>query len=196
MNIKSVLAKIIRVLTVAPIMALATLLTLYIFDPTLFGKLYLFILAVVFLCVLPLLAYPLQPFIPHFKDKGREGQRNLAMVFAVSGYVLGCLTNLFLNAPLSLWFIYLIYLLSGILIVVINKLFKLRASAHACGVAGPTALLMYFGIYLAVIPGIILYFSALWASLIMKRHTLQQFIGGAVVPIAILAVLHFAFILV
>ncbi len=196
MNIRSVFAKIVRVLTVAPIMALATLVTLYIFDPSLFGKTYLFILAIAFLCVLPLLAYPLQPIIPHFKDKGREGQRNLAMIFAVSGYVLGCITNLFLNAPVMLWFVYLIYLLSGILIVVINKALRLRASAHACGVAGPTALLMYFGVYLAIIPGVVLYVCALWASLKMKRHTWQQFLGGAVVPLAVLVVLHFVFVFI
>jgi hypothetical protein len=177
-------------------MALATLVTLYVFNASLFGKLYLFILAVVFLCVLPLLAYPLQPVIPHFKGKGREGQRNLAMVFAVSGYVLGCITNLFLSAPRSLWLIYLIYLISGVLIVVINKALGLRASAHACGVAGPTALLMYFGVQLAIIPGVLLYFGALWASLKMRRHTWQQFIGGAVVPLAVLVVLHVAFFII
>ena len=184
-------AKIIRVLTVAPIMALMTLCTLFIFRPTLFGGALNFILAIVFLTVLPLLAYPLQPVVPHFKDKGREGQRNLAMIFAVSGYILGCLTNLFLKAPSSLWLIYLIYLISGILILIINKLFKLRASAHACGVAGPAALLAYLGVPAAIFPGIVLYLAALWASLKMKRHTLPQFIGGAIIPLCVLVFLHF-----
>ena len=191
MKAKDVIAKIIRVLTVAPVMALATLVTLYIIDPSIFGEFYMFALAVLFLCILPILAYPCQPITPYFKNKGREGQRNLAMVFAVSGYLLGCITNLFLNAPRSLWLIYLIYLLSGILVVVINKVFKLRASAHACGVAGPTALLAYFGVIAAVIPGVVLYFAALWASIRMKRHTWQQFIGGACISLLGLVFLHF-----
>ena len=195
MRFLSIFAKVIRILTLAPIMALATLLTLYIHAPALFGQTYLFLLAIVFLCILPLLAYPFQPIIPGFKGKGREGQRNLAMVFAVSGYVLGCLTNLLLDAPRLLWFVYLIYLFSGVLIVVINKVFHLRASAHACGIAGPTALLMYFGVYFAIIPGTILYFAALWASIKMKRHTLPQFLGGAAVPLVMLAVLHLIFLL-
>ncbi len=184
-------AKIIRILTVAPIMALITLCTLFICRSELFGGTHLFILAVVFLTVLPLLAYPLQPIVPHFKDKGREGQRNLAMIFAVSGYILGCITNLFLSAPTSLWLIYLIYLISGLLILVTNKLFKLRASAHACGVAGPAALLAYLGVPAAILPGIALYLAALWASLKMKRHTLPQFIGGAIIPMCVLVFLHF-----
>ena len=135
MKFSSIFAKTVRILTLAPIMALATLVTIYISDPTLFGEPFLFILAIVFLCVLPLLAYPCQPITPYFKHKGREGQRTLAMIFAVSGYVLGCITNLFLNAPVMLWFVYLIYLISGITIVIFNKAFNLRASAHACGVA-------------------------------------------------------------
>ena len=38
-----------------------------------------------FLVVLPLLAYPLQKYIPHFKDSGRDGQRSLAMIFSAAG---------------------------------------------------------------------------------------------------------------
>ena len=184
-------AKTVRILTLAPLMALITLCTLFIFDSTLLGGAFLFSLAVLFLTVLPLLAYPLQRFIPHFKHKGREGQRSLAMIFAVSGYVLGCLTNLFLSAPASLWFIYLGYLISGALILVTNKLLGLRASAHACGVVGPTVILATLGLPIAIFPGIALYLAALWASLKMRRHTVAQFIGGAIIPICVLMILSF-----
>ncbi|MBO5204080.1 MAG: hypothetical protein J6B72_05665 [Clostridia bacterium] len=182
--------KAIRVLTLAPIMALITLCALYIKSKDLFGGAHMLALAVFFLFLLPILAYPCQPIVPYFKGKGREGQRNLAMVFAVVGYVAGCITNLFLHAPLSLWIIYLDYLISGALVVIINKVFRLRASAHACGIIGPAALLVYFGIPWAVIPALALYALALWASLDMKRHTWQQFVGGAVIPLIVLAALH------
>ena len=171
-------------------MALATLITLCIHDAEIFGGAYNFIIAILFLFILPVCAYPLQPFIPHFKDKGREGQRNLAMIFAVGGYVAGCITNLFLNAPVYLWMVYLDYLISGALIVIINKVFHLRASAHACGIVGPGALLCYLGVPVALIPTAILYFAAMWASIRMKRHTLWQFLGGAVIPLAVLIFLH------
>lgn len=190
---KSKITKLIRVLTVAPVMALTTLCILYVTSPELFGSIYLFILSVIFLFVLPIFAYPLQPLVPYFKDKGREGQRNLAMVFAVCGYVAGCVTNLFFSVPSSLWIIYLDYLISGILVVLINKVFHLRASAHACGIIGPMALLCYFGVIWAIIAGLILYFAAMWASLEMKRHTLPQFIGGAFIPLVVLGLLHITF---
>ena len=187
-------AKIVRIITVAPVMAMAALSVMFAVVPSVFGKWYLYAIAMLFLGVLPLLAYPLQPVIPHFKDKGREGQRTLAMIFAVSGYVLGCITNLFLSAPVSLWIIYLDYLISGILVLVINKAIGLKASAHACGVAGPTALVMYLGVNAVLVPGIILYLGALWASVKMKRHTWQQFIGGAFISLGVLLALHLLFV--
>ena len=187
---KKTITKIIRILTVAPVMALATLCTLFIARPHIFGGTHLFVISTLFLLVLPICAYPLQPVIPGFNGKGREGQRNLAMVFAVSGYVAGCITNLFLSAPVFLWMIYLDYLISGALVVIINKVFKLRASAHACGIAGPAALLCYCGLPLTLIPAVRLYFAALWASIEMKRHTIRQFLGGALIPLAVLGVLH------
>lgn len=187
------IAKIIRVLTVAPVMATVTLCALYFVNSQIFGEWYHFAISIFFLGILPLLAYPLQPYIPKFKYKGREGQRTLAMLFAVGGYILGCLTNLFFEAEVSLWIIYLDYLISGLFILLFNKIFHLRASAHACGVAGPVALAMYLGIPAAIIPGVALYFGALWASLKMKRHTWQQFIGGAAISLCVLCGLHLIF---
>lgn len=188
------IAKFARIITVAPLMALITLCTLFWRVPTVFGgKVLPFVLGIFFLTVLPLLAYPLQPVIPYFKERGREGQRNLAMIFAVSGYILGCITNIFVGHTVQLWIVYLIYLFSGMSILVLNKVFHLRASAHACGVAGPAVMLAYFGVLWALIFGIIFYVAAFISSLIMKRHTWQQFIGGTLVPIAALVILHIIF---
>ena len=186
---KKRISKLIRVLTTPPIMALLALSLLFLRDSAIFGSSMHFILAILFLCVLPLLAYPLQPFIPKFKDKGRDGQRNLAMIFSVCGYLLGNLTTLFLHAPTSLWLIYLAYLISGILIALVNKVFHKKASGHACGIAGPLSLLVCFGMPAALLVGIPIYLAALWASLEMKRHTLPQFLGGTVIPTATIFVL-------
>lgn len=188
------IAKLARIITVAPLMALVTLCTLFLCVPTVFGENVLsFALSIFFLTVLPLLAYPLQPVIPYFKDRGREGQRSLAMIFAVSGYILGCITNVFVGHTVQLWIVYLIYLFSGMIILVLNKVFHLRASAHACGVAGPAVMLAYFGVTWALAFGMIFYVAAFISSLVMKRHTWQQFVGGTVIPIAVLAVLHLLF---
>ena len=182
------LAYAVRVATVAPFMALAMLLILFFRNPQFFGGLPVFLLAVLFLVVLPLLAYPLQPLFKAFKHKGREGQRTLALIFAVAGYFLGCVTAAILGAPQNVWFIYLSYMLSGSLVVLFNKTFRYRASGHACGVTGPFMLLVYFGQTIGYIGFAV--FALVWGvSLYMKRHTTMQVIVGGLIPFAALGIL-------
>lgn len=182
------LAKAIRSVTLAPVMAGIMLTLVYVTKPQVMGRVNSFWWGIFFLTVLPILAYPLQPYIPGYREKGREGQRGLAMVFAVAGYLMGVIANFVLKAPRGMWMIYLEYLLSGLLILLFNKCLGLRASGHACGVAGPAALLVYFRIP-ALIPGLIILALTWWASLRMKRHTAGQLLGGMAIPVAVILVL-------
>ena len=182
------IAYILRVITVAPIMALLMLLILYLRDPLLFGNTLHFALSVLFLVVLPLSAYPLQPLVKKYKDKGREGQRTLALIFAVAGYVLGCLSALIFGAPQDVLVIFLSYLLSGAFVAIFNKIFHFRASGHACGVTGPFLLLVYFGQPIGYI-GFAFLILAWMSSLYMKRHTNMQLTVGAAIPFAAVALL-------
>lgn len=178
---KKHVAQFIRVVTIPPIMALTLLIVLYLTRPTYFGTPLNLILAVLFLVLLPVLGYPLQPVVPHFKDKGREGQRSLAMWMASLGYILGLGTALFLPVSKYLLIIYLTYLISGISLVLLNKVFKVRASGHACGVAGPIFSLIYFlGPW--VLFGILLLAAVFWASLSMQRHDKSELLIGTTVP--------------
>ncbi len=183
--------KIIRVLTIPPIMASALFIILgsyRIIDvaDTLLG--------VFFLGILPILAYPMQRFIPYYKDKGREGQRNLAIIFAVAGYIIGCILAFIFNAPLNtVIFIYLDYLISGILIAIFNKLFHLKASGHACGIVGPVAMLCYFGLYIPAAVGALMTIPVFIASIKMKRHTLFQLLCGSAITLLALLLLILIF---
>ena len=182
-------AKVIRSVTVAPVMAAAMLVVLFLLKlPVGVAPLHL-ALALLFLTVLPILAYPLQRFIPGYKGKGRDGQRSLAMLFAVGGYILGCIVSFVRKAPWDVAFIYIAYLLSGVLVTISNKLFKLRASGHACGVTGPIVLLIHFGVP-ALIPGVILAAAVWWASLKMKRHTVTQLVGGTAIPLIAVVIMN------
>ena len=87
-----------------------------------------------------------------------------------------------------MWLIYLEYLVSGLLILAFNKCFHLKASGHACGVAGPLALLIYFRVPV-LIPGCFVLGFTWWASLHMKRHTPWQLLGGTLIPLASIAAL-------
>ena len=179
-------AKVLRILTVAPLMALVMLILLYLKMPAAFGNPILFAAAIVFLTGFPLLAYPLQPLFRRYRGKGREGQRTLAMIFAVIGYLLGYAAALLAHAPRPLKIIFLAYLFSGILVVVFNKVFPVRASGHACGVAGPFVILAFFGQWTCLL-GILPTAAVWWSSLKANRHTPVQLAEGTVLPFIALA---------
>ena len=176
-------AHILRKCTVAPLLAAGMLVFLYAVQPAMFGTIGGLFRQLLFLSLFPLLAYPVQPLIPSFREKGREGQRHLAMLFAFAGYLLNVLVNLFTGATGALARVGWVYLLSGMTMLLCNRLLRLRASGHAAGVGAVLGLLALSGYpeTLAVtLPLLVLVF---WASIAAKRHTLPQLIGGVLIPL-------------
>ena len=183
------ISSIIRKATVPPVFAAALLLAAYIAYPHYFSTPWQLAAGIFFLTILPTLAYPLQKYFPHFKDKGREGQRTLAMLFSFLGYLLGTITAYVSSAPLQLKMIYLEYLLCGVAMLLINKVFHRKASGHACGIVGPVILLVYFGLYIPAIVGAVLIVPVYIASIRTKQHTAAQLVGGSVIPAAVLGLI-------
>ena len=181
--------KIVRRITLAPVLAAFSIVMIGLFCPGVFPTVWHFGYTILYLGILPLLAYPMQAVTPHFKDKGRDGQRTLAMIYAVAGYIFCLLTNLFVSATSGMWIICLEYLLSGILILVFNKGLHIKLSAHGCGSAGPIFLLLYFGLYIPAILMSVVTVFAYVASVKAKHHTVPQLIGGSAVSVLLLMVL-------
>ncbi|MGN0513333.1 MAG: hypothetical protein ACI4GD_03570 [Lachnospiraceae bacterium] len=173
---------IIRKITVPPIFAMILLLVMYFMKPYAFTSVWQLLCGLLFLGVLPILGYPLQKYIPYFKEKGREGQRSLAMIFCVTGYVLGALTVLITKVPAELCTIYLEYLYCGITTVIFNKVFHIRASGHACGIVAPVLLMLSFNMLLPAVIGGLLVILVLISSYKTKRHTIPQLLAGCVIP--------------
>ena len=130
------------------------------------------------LTVLPILAYPVSMVVPALRKKGREGQRSLAMYFSTVGYVGVFIYGLVAHVGTGLMHIYAGYLFSVVIILVGNKVFKVRISGHACSVSGPTVYSAYFLGVWGIVVGVLCWFAILWASLVMKRHTFREFILG------------------
>jgi hypothetical protein len=182
------LAKIIRIITVAPFNVLITMTLIVLIKPEIIGGTTPYILTVLFLAVFPLLAYPIQPITPYFRDKGRNGQRSLSILMSVIGYLLGLALSFILDENNFTQIIYLTYLLSGITIAILSKVIKFNASGHTCGLVGPIAISTYvFGAY-ALIAAVIIPL-VLWASLKLKRHTIMQLIIGSIIPVIIFILL-------
>ena len=176
------LCKIIRIITVAPLAA-ALAVTLLFLHGGFFANGANFAAAIISLTVFPLLAYPVS--LIKKGDERRRFQRSLAIVLAVAGYIGGLLFSLAANAADGERVLYLTYLLSGVAIAFSSFVLKKKSSGHACGIAGPVALLAYY-VHPLYLLGLLLLLPVGYASLKMKRHTLPQLISGAVIPIVCL----------
>lgn len=171
-------AKIVRVVTVPPVMVATLIILLAIFRRDVVSTPLEGFLAILFLAVVPMLAYPLSAVIPSVRAKGRKGQRDLAIYLSVAGYIGGVIYGFAAGVGRPLLVIFCTYLLSVVMLLVCN-LFHIKASGHACSVSGPIVLIVYFfGLwYLPVCAA--LYAAIFWASVHMGRHTVREFILGS-----------------
>ena len=155
------LCKIIRIITVAPLAA-ALAVTLLFLHGGFFANGANFAAAIISLTVFPLLAYPVS--LIKKGDERRRFQRSLAIVLAVAGYIGGLLFSLAANAADGERVLYLTYLLSGVAIAFSSFLLKKKSSGHACGIAGPVALLAYY-VHPLYLLGLLLLLPVGYASL-------------------------------
>ena len=177
---KKVIAKILRVLTIPPLLVSALLTVIYLTRVTTFRGVPDYLAAVICLAVIPALAYPLHPLIPGFKGKGRDGQRELAFVMSTIGYIAGFAYAYISNTHDEFKFIITAYLLSVILLLIFNKIFHLKASGHACGVLGPLLFAVYFLGPAWAIPCAVVAIGVAWSSVALSRHTPKDLCLGGV----------------
>ena len=177
---KEKLAKFVRVITVPPVLALVLLLVLH-FAGGYFKNLSL-LWGIFFLVLFPLLSYPIWRLLPFLYKRGRSSQRALATAFSVLGYIGGIVYSLAAGLGHAEIIVFLTYLLSGILIAVTSYVFKIRSSGHACGVAGPIAMIVFrigswgwLGLFLMPL--------VIWSSLSLKRHTVSELLSGSLIPV-------------
>ncbi len=172
------LAHAIRIISVPPVMVGILLVLLFTLRDDVIVSTVDMVASLLGLTVLPILAYPVSFAVPSIRKKGREGQRSLAMYLSTVGYVAVFVYGLVASVGTGLMHIYAGYLFSVVIILVSNKVFKVRVSGHACSVSGP---LVYSGYFLGIwgiIAGAACWGAILWASLVMKRHTFKEFLLG------------------
>lgn len=181
---KEKIAKIIRTVTIPPMEAFVMLLILYHTKKIYFGNLRNLIFVILFLMIIPICAYPIASKI---KKKGstRDHQRKMAFLFNFLSYLMIMLIGYGLGFSKNLQWILNIYFLSVLVLTVINKGFKIKASGHACSCVLPYLILSsFFGTYVAVLC-FVLYLLEFWASIELKRHTVKEFFLGSMVAVMI-----------
>lgn len=180
------LSKIIRVITLPPLMAAAAVMVLHrqlgVFPGKSVGA------ALFFLCLMPLAAYPICRMVPALHRKGRKMQRNMAVVFSVLGYAGGLMYCLWQGLRGLETVLFLTYLFSGVVIALLTGCFHFKCSGHACGMAGPVTLL---GMQLSPLCflGYGLLVPVFVSSIRLHRHTREELIAGALTPALLLVLL-------
>lgn len=179
MTRKENIAKMIRIVTTPPILITALILILSMSRDDIFQGMGEILMSILLLGMVPVLAYPLQRILPGWKEGGREGQRNLAFVLNLAGYMSALILGYLSGAGKNLKLIDITYFLSVVILTAFNKFIHIRASGHACGVTGPLLLLLYFTGWAALIPCLAMAAAIVWSSLELKRHTIQELAYGA-----------------
>ena len=178
---KQKIAMLIRIISIPPLMVTYLLTLLYFFHKGVFANEGEFIAALCFLAIIPALAYPVAAIVPALRRGGRPTQRKAAFVFSVIGYIGGFIYGVAAKVSKPVLTIFAAYLISLLMLVLFNKVIKIRASGHACSVTSPIFFATYYLGLGALLPAAALYAAIFWASLVTKRHTAREFLLGTVV---------------
>ena len=190
-QVSAVIAKIIRVLSIPPLLIGMLLVALYLYPSDVIPTLGTLMFSLLFLSGIPTLSYLVWALVPSFRKEGRKSQRKLAFVFSILGYLGGVIYALAADVSRGLTVIFFTYFVSVIILTLINKLTIFRASGHGCGVTGPLLLPAYFMNPFWILPSLVALAVVYLSSLSLKRHTLKELVAGSSA-----AVIAFAFCVV
>jgi len=186
------IAKIVGIATIPPLFVLMVVTWLWVKGDIPGFNLYWYLVTLGMLAVVPALAYPLSYLIPSIRDQGRDGQRRLAFILSIVGYIAGVIIGQFGDAPMLIRCLFWGYLFSGGTLALVNVLLRYKASGHACGLSGPIT-------FMTIATGGRLWYLFLllplvfWARVKRDQHTIGNMLAGTaagVVP-TVVVLLYF-----
>ena len=178
------IAKVLRVVSIPPLMVAALLLSLSVFGNHILLTAKDAIFSYLLLSGVSLLSSPISYAVPFLRKKGREGQRNLAFYMTAFGYICAVLYGVLFGVGRNLLAVYFTYLISVAVLLIFNKVLHIRASGHGCSVAGPILLICVFIGGWGILAGLLCYAAVFWASVYLGRHTVKEFLLGSVTSLA------------
>jgi len=171
-------AKVIRVLTAPPVMALWLILMVNIFNHGVFQRSADTWLAILGLVVIPSMAYPIQRLIKSNSADLRKKERRLAFILNIFGYLGFFIYCLIVQANKELMLISASYLFAVVVLSILNKTTPYRASGHACCVCAPLVLIIKLISWKWILLSFLIGGLMVWASLYLKRHTVKELALG------------------
>lgn len=177
---KHTLAKVVRVLTAPPIMALCLVLLVAANNHNIFRSDTDMLMALLGLVVIPALAYPIEWLKNGKSNELRSKERHLAFILNLVGYLLFFTFGLLTHATSGLRTISTCYFLAVVILTIINKMTPFHASGHACCVSGALILTLYLVSWKWLGACVIIGTLMVWASLELRRHTPKELLLGLV----------------
>lgn len=191
-NFKKNFAKLLRAISVPPIVVTSLVSILANFRRDIFHKIWDFIVPITCLGIVPILAYPFQKILPKYRKFGREAKRELAFLFSSVGYTFAFVWSTICTTSKQILLLCSTYFLSLVLLIICNKALKLRASGHSCSISGPLILLIYFLDWNIILPCIVYLALVCWASLYLKRHTAKELTFGSAIAFSSFTISFFS----
>lgn len=174
-------AKAIRVVTVPALTSGCAMTLLWLSDTAIYRTGLDYLMVLLGLTIVPLLSYVFTAAVPKLRKQGRETQRKYAMYFSAVGYVLAFGYALAARTTGPYRVITGTYVISIVLLLVLNKGMHFKASGHACSTAGPLVAMSYFlgGWY--IVAGAAVCALVIWASMEQKQHRFWELMTGSAV---------------
>lgn len=186
-------AKIIRAVTVPPVLATAMLIAGYLLYGGKFASVPVLFWNIFLLAIIPILAYPIASIKKDEAGSLRERQRKLAFIFNFLGYAAAVVTGIAVHCSNALMMVLKAYFMAVFLLTIVNKVLKIRASGHACSCVLPYIFISWWFGGAAIMVCIVLYMIEFWASVFLKRHTIREFLVGSVTAVIAFALTAFPF---
>lgn len=176
-----VFARVVRVITVPALTSGCAMTLLWLSETEIYRGAVDYLMVMLGLTVMPLLSYGVSAAVPKLRAMGREGQRKYAMYFSAVGYVVSFGYGMLSGADTAYRVITGTYVVSIVLLLVLNKGMHFKASGHACSTAGPLVALCYFlgGWYVPA--GIAVCGLVIWSSMRLKQHRFWELVTGSAV---------------
>lgn len=176
-NFINKMAHVVRVVTIPPLMIATLLCMLYFAKGFSFASRIDMSVAFAGLVLLPVLAYPVWSVFGNKTSDKRKGQRRLAFIFSIIGYVCCFIYSLRFGTD-AIREIFYTYFFTVILLELLNKVFHVRASGHAASSISPVVFSAAYLSLAVTCAFVILFTGSVWASIYLKRHKWQDIIAG------------------
>lgn len=180
-------AHFIRTITIPPVLALCMLLILWYDFGNLFASFPALCGAILCLVIIPVCAYPAAVIWKGKEADTRNRQRSLAFALNLFGYAGALLLSLITSRGQMLLIVTSAYFAAALLLTILNKVFHIKASGHACSCVLPFLFLAYWLGAKAAGLCVLIYLAEFWASVSLKRHTVKEFLTGSAAAAVVFA---------